>query len=191
MRAPVAEHSARAIAGSINIVLREELVKRENDVLARAGLGGSAWLAAGNLGAEESTRCGSGSTPTTGRWRPQRPDRDLPRNVATSDHRRRLNATGVRPRWRSEQARPEATAAPTALNLNAAQLNWRMDGGNNFEKNNLLLIYPFMNGDIRARSQGAGPASTVLEQSLGAQPPIAIRRHPLGAMSRTTRYVRA
>lgn len=31
MRAPVAEHSARAIAGTINIVLREQFAKRNND----------------------------------------------------------------------------------------------------------------------------------------------------------------
>ncbi|MBK7471797.1 MAG: Plug domain-containing protein [Betaproteobacteria bacterium] len=41
----------RAIAGSINIVLREELVRREND--CGPGWAGKRALAAGNLGAEE------------------------------------------------------------------------------------------------------------------------------------------
>jgi len=38
MRAPVAEHGARAIAGTINIVLREPLQRRLNDLRLTAGL---------------------------------------------------------------------------------------------------------------------------------------------------------
>src|SRR5258706_4027182 len=37
MRAPIAENSARAIAGTINIILREELVKRENELRLSLG----------------------------------------------------------------------------------------------------------------------------------------------------------
>jgi iron complex outermembrane receptor protein len=150
MRAPVAEHSARAIAGSINIVLREELVKRENDV--RPGLG---W--------EE------------GRWQPgiwvQKSDtldkfnynvganvlqRDLPRYVATT-----TTAVDTRtgaPALAQEQ-RDQSNSRSDSLNLNA-RLNWRMDGGNNF------VLIPFMNA---SHSKAAG--TTVLEQSLGARPP--------------------
>ena len=150
MRAPVAEHSARAIAGSINIVLREELVKRENDV--RPGLG---W--------EE------------GRWQPgisvQRSDtldkfnynvganvlhRDLPRNVATTTTA--VDTITAAPTLAQEQ-RDRSNSRTDSLNLNA-RLNWRLDGGNNF------VLIPFMN---TSRSKANG--STVLEQSLGAQPP--------------------
>ena len=150
MRAPVAEHSARAIAGTINIVLREDYIKREND--ARPGLG---W--------EE------------GRFQPglalQRNDsldkfsyniganvlhRDLPRELTTS-----TTATDTRSGAPilSQVQQDSSRRISDGLHLNA-RLNWRLDGGNNF------VLIPFL-----TQSRSSAEGKTALDQAFGTAPP--------------------
>ena len=148
-RAPVAEHSARAIAGTINIVLREEFVKRENEV--RPGVG---W--------EE------------GRFQPgvsvQRSDnvnkfgynigasvyhRDLPHESATFTTATNTES-GATVLTQEQHSRSDSRS--DGVNLNA-RMNWKLDGGDNF------VLIPFV---THSRSRTAG--TTTLDQSVGFAP---------------------
>ena len=150
MRAPVAEHSARAIAGTINVVLREELVKRENDV--RPSLGWEEGRLQPALALQKSDTLDKFNYNVGVNVA----HRDLPRDLATT-----TIATDTRSgRPVLAQAQHDASnSRGDSVHLNA-RLNWRLDGGDN------VVFIPFA---MHSRSNAAG--TTTLDQSVGALPP--------------------
>ena len=150
MRAPVAENSARAIAGTINIILREEIAKRENEIRASVGYETGAWFP--NLTLQRNDRIDKFSyniTATTG-YRHRSPSQWLRETTAIDT---RTGATTLH-----QLQHDSGENSGTALHLNG-QLNWRLDGGDNF------VLTPFVSSS-RGRSEG----DTTLEQSSGAVP---------------------
>jgi iron complex outermembrane receptor protein len=149
-RAPVAENSARAIAGTINIVLREDQVKRDNEV--RAGLG---W--------ERGALAPSATLQLNDRL-----DR-LGYNVTLNAGFRR---NGENQSTRETTAIDTTTGATTLEQLQRTaglysyeyagvngQLNWRLDGGDS------LVLTPFFN---HSRNDASG--TSTLEQPIGTRP---------------------
>ncbi|MEP6702098.1 MAG: TonB-dependent receptor, partial [Betaproteobacteria bacterium] len=150
LRAPVAENSARAIAGTINIVLREELVKRDNQLIATLG------TRAGRIQPSVSIQRNDvidkfsyNVTATAGHADVPSESRTETRAVDTT--------TGVPVLVQDQQDR--ATSKSDNVHLNA-RLNWKLDGGDNF------VLTPFL---VSARSSTA--STSTLEQPLGALPP--------------------
>jgi iron complex outermembrane receptor protein len=149
MRAPVAEYGARAIAGTINIVLREDFAKKSNE--ARI-----------NLGWEE------------GHFQP---GLSLQRNDSVGAVNYNLTANAFHKNLPSESAtRTTATdidsGAPTLLQTQHDQsrgisdgvhlggrFNWRLDGGDS------LMLQPFV-----MQSRGSSSGTTRFDQTLGTTP---------------------
>jgi len=149
-RAPIAEHSARAIAGTINIVLREDYQRHQTEIRL--------------TGTEEQGYIQPGISV-------QRSDSDghFGYNVA-------LNASG---RNQGSQLETTTTAVDRAtgrltllqqeydasrthgesINL-ASRLNWRLDDGDQFN------LTPFV-----MQSRSPAPDHSVLQQPIGATPP--------------------
>ena len=148
MRAPVAEHSARGIAGTINIVLREGFVKRSNEGRLMAG-----W--------------------EQGRWQPAAGvqhnggDADFNYNVGVNYNHRDLAsdstttttgvlAAGTPVLSRSEQQTGETSSDGVHL---VSRLSWRLGAGDS------LTLQPFMvNWHSDSRTLAA------LDQALGDVP---------------------
>ena len=158
MRAPVAEHSARAIAGTINIVLREEFVKRGNE--ARPGLGWEEGRMQPSVSVQRNDRIDKFSYNIGATLQ----HRDLPRESTTSTFAYDID-TGA-PVLAQEQ-REASNNRSDSVNLNA-RLNWHLEGGNTF------ALIPFL---THSRSNAAG--TTTLEQSVGAMPApfVTTQRH--------------
>ena len=150
MRSPVAEHSARAIAGTINIVLREEFVKRGNE--ARPTLGWEQGRAQPGVSVQRGDSLGSVNYNIAANlMHKDLPNESVTRTTATSV------ASGEPILLQSQQDRSRSVSDGVHLN---ARLNWRLDGGDTFS------FQPFL-----MSSRGNSVGSTTLAQSLGALPP--------------------
>ena len=150
MRAPVAERTARAIAGTINIVLREEFVKRQNDV--RPGVGWEEGRFQPGVSVQRSDNVEKVSYNVGATVQ----HRDLPHESATvTTASNTQDGTTVL----AQAQRTRSDSRSDSVNLNA-RLNWRLEGGNNF------VLIPFV---THWRSNAAG--TTTLEQTVGTLPP--------------------
>jgi outer membrane receptor for ferrienterochelin and colicins len=149
MRAPVAEYSARAIAGTINIVLREDFSKKMNEVrlmetLEQGRSAPSVSLSRGdmvgalgyniNLNAFKKDQLNEVRTLTTG-----------------------IDPASSRTVLEQNQF-DDSRAATEGLHL-TSHLNWRFDGGD------ALNLQPFL-----MESRSAAPGTRTLAQSVGATP---------------------
>ena len=150
MRAPVAENSARAIAGTINIILREELAKRENE--ARLSLGWEEGRGQPNLSLQRNDVIDKLSYNISANVS----HREIPRETLTSTSA--FDTTTGAPTLLQELHDTSRTRSDS-LHLNA-RLNWRLEGGDGF------TLIPFVTTN---RSESAG--HTTLDQPIGALPP--------------------
>jgi 7-cyano-7-deazaguanine reductase len=168
-RAPVAEHSARAIAGTINIILKEDLTKRENEArvtLAHERTG----LFIPNVSLQRTDKLDNFSynfTVNSG-YRNKAGIR-----FAARDHRDRHadRNTVLHQRQHSHGANSYAYLGGNG------QLTGRLDGGNGF------TLTPFLNG-----SKGDSHTETELEQDAGTRPGAYARSYsetPLDKRART------
>lgn len=142
-RAPTAETGARAVAGSINIVLREPLAQRLNEV--RAQVGGDHGEPQANLAWTRNDSAGAALTYSL---------------TAALNLRRAADETFSRTERRVNGALIETRDTATesldqrrGLNLNA-RLQWKLGDGES------LLFMPFL---VAARSQGDGQATVTGE----------------------------
>jgi len=149
MRAPVAEHSARAIAGTVNIVLREEFAKRENE--ARPSLGWEEGRFQPGLSLQRNDRIGTLSYLLAANLY----HRDLP-NQSTTTTTASDTRSGAPLLLQTQQENSRSIS--DGLHLNA-RLNWRLEGGNSFS------FQPFLT-QWRGTTEGA----TRLDQPLGSAP---------------------
>jgi len=149
MRAPVAEHSARAIAGTINIVLREEFVKRENE--ARPVLGWEAGNFQPGMSLQRSDSVGTMNYNLAANVT----HKDLPSESVTTTTANNI-ASGAPTLMQTQ--RDSSRTVSDGLHLNA-RMNWRLGGGDTFS------FQPFL---MDSRSSTVG--TTTLDQTLGATP---------------------
>jgi outer membrane receptor for ferrienterochelin and colicins len=122
MRAPTAEFGARAVAGTINVVLREALAKRLNDV--RLGLASERGQMRPNAGWTRSDKLGDGGA------------YNLSVNLQQADTLDDLNSVNLTRDLRSQEVSSLQTQAQTkgqrqALNV-SARLQWRLGEGETF-----------------------------------------------------------
>ena len=149
MRAPVAEHSTRAIAGTINIVLREEFVRRENEARPVLGWEGGHFQPAVSL--QRGDNLGAMNYNIAANiLHKDLPSESVTRTTATDI------ATGMPTLLQTQQ--DNSRAVTDALHMNA-RFNWRLGGGDTFS------FQPFLM-DFRTNTVG----STRLDQALGASP---------------------
>ena len=150
-RAPVAEHSARAIAGTINIILKEELAKRENE--ARVTLAHEhSGLFVPNVMLQRSDKLDKfGYTITANAGGRENQLNESYRETTAVD-----TITGARVLHQLSHSRNENAYAYLGLN---GQLNWRLDGGENFS------LTPFLNA-----SRGHSRSDGELTQDAGSRP---------------------
>ena len=149
MRAPVAENSARAIGGTINIVLREAFVKKDNE--AKFTLGSEQGRLQPGFSAQKDDVLGALSY-------------NLHANVSHrdlgSESRIQTTAvntvTGVPTLSQLEQDSSRTTSDNIHI---SSRLNWKLNGGDS------LSIQPFL---MASRSNTLGQAH--LDQSVGASP---------------------
>ena len=149
-RAPVAENSARAIAGTINIILREEIVKRENEV--KASLGHERDAIYPYVSLRRNDRLDRFSYNLTG---------SIGYRIhASNDYLRETTAvdtvSGATVLHQLQRGVSESNGHAVHLN---GQLNWRLDGGDSF------VLTPFM-----TTSRGWSNSDTKLEQTVGTRP---------------------
>jgi iron complex outermembrane receptor protein len=149
MRAPVAEHSARAIAGTINIVLKEEFAKKVNE--AHASLGWEDGRFQPGVSLQRGGSDGNFSYNLSGNLM----HKELPSvsTTATTATDTRSGAPTM-----AQTLREESQRISDGVHLNA-RLNWKLDGGDSFS------FQPFM-GQWRSTSRG----DARLDQTVGAQP---------------------
>lgn len=149
MRAPVAEHSARAIAGTINIVLREEFVKRGNE--ARLTLGWEEGHFQPGVSLQRSDRVGNlNYNIAANLLHKYLPSESLTHTTAT-------NITSGAPVL-AQMQQDSSRNISDGLHLNA-RLNWRLEGGDTFSLFSFLM-----------QSRGNTSGTTKLDQVLGATP---------------------
>jgi iron complex outermembrane receptor protein len=149
MRAPVAEHSARAIAGTINIVLREEFVKRENE--ARPTLGWEDGHLQPGVSLQRSDSVGSLNYNIAANLF----HKDLPNESVTITTASNVsNGAPVLKQTQQDNSR----SVSDGLHMNA-RLNWRLDDGDTFS------FQPFL-----MQSRGSTVGATKLDQTLGTTP---------------------
>ena len=150
-RAPVAENTARAIAGTINIILREDLVKRDNEArftIAHEKSG----VFVPNVSVQKTDRIdrfGYNVTANTG-FRERQLNESVRETTAVD-----MN-TGRTVLHQLQQVRNENSYAYAGAN---AQLNWRLDGGDS------LVMTPFFNV-----SRGRARNDAQLAQDIGNRP---------------------
>ena len=149
MRAPVAEHSTRAIAGTINIVLREEFVRRENE--ARPVLG---WEA-GRFQPAVSLQRGDNLGTMNYNIAANIIHKDLPSTSVTQTTATNI-ASGAPTLLQTQQ--DNSRAITDALHMNA-RFNWRLGGGDTFS------FQPFLM-DSRTNTVG----TSRIDQVLGSSP---------------------
>jgi len=158
MRAPVAEHSARGIAGTINIVLREDFSKKMNEIrlqdtleqgrsapgiyLARSDTVGAFGYNV-NLNAFKKEQLNLVHTTTTG--------------IDPS------TGTTVLEQRQFDQSR--ATSEGVHF---TSRMNWHFDGGD------ALNLQPFL-----MQSRNAAPGTSALDQSVGTAPPAFVTANSL------------
>ncbi|MBS4096694.1 MAG: TonB-dependent receptor [Sulfuricella sp.] len=149
MRAPVAEHSARAIAGTINIVLKEEFARKSNE--ARPTLGWEDGRFQPGLALQRSDNLGTFNYNLAANLI----HRDLPSRSTTV-----TTATDTRSGapLLAQRQQDESRSTSDGVHLNA-RLNWKLDGGDTFS------FQPFL-GKWHSNSTG----TSQMEQTLGAIP---------------------
>lgn len=146
MRSPVAEHSARAIAGTINIVLREGYVKRSNE-----GRLSAAWeqgrvqpaLAVQRSGGDQNFNYNIGINYN---------HRDLGSDSTTTTRATDMD-TGTPVLLKSEQENGRTVSDGVHV---VSRFNWRLGGGDSFS------LQPFL---VHWHSDST--AQTLLDQTLG------------------------
>jgi iron complex outermembrane receptor protein len=149
MRAAVAEHSARGIAGTINIVLREGFVKRSNEGRLIAGWEQGRWQPSAGVqhnGGDAGFNYNVGLNYN---------HRDLGSDVTTTTTAKQASGAAVLDRTEHEAGQTTSDGVHMV-----SRLNWRLDGGDS------LTVQPFM---VHWRSNSLTTAT--LDQSLGAEPP--------------------
>ena len=149
MRAPVAEHSARAIAGTINIVLREEFVKKENE--ARPSLGWEDGRFQPGVSLQRNDSAGNLNYNIAANVI----HKDLPSESITSTTA--TNTLSGAPTLMQTQ-QDQSRSVSDGLHMNA-RLNWRLEGGDTFS------LQPFL-----MQSRGSAVGTTRLDQPLGSTP---------------------
>lgn len=149
MRAPVAEHTARAIAGSVNIVLREDIQRRGNEF--RPTLGWESNQAQQGISLQRSDTVDSLNYNLTANAF----HKDLP-GESTTTTRAVSTATGAT--TLAQEQRERSRAQTDGLNANA-RFNWRLGQGEN------LTLMPFL---MSSRTATSGAAT--LDQAVGAIP---------------------
>lgn len=150
MRAPVAEHSARAIAGTINIVLREDFVKLENE--ARPTLGWEQGRLQPSISLQRGDRIGAFNYNINANLY----QRDV--DNASETHTSAVTTSNGTPTL--EQIQQDNSRSRTDGLQLSSRLSWRLQGGDN------LSIQPFI---MQSRNQTDGRSH--LDQSLGNNPP--------------------
>ncbi len=148
-RAPVAEYSARAIAGTINIVLKEEIAKKSNE--ARPILGWEDGRPQPGISLQRSDTQGAFGYNLSAYLM----QRDLPNRSTTA-----TNAVDTRngAPLLAQRQDEESRSHSDGVHLNA-RLNWKLDGGDSFS------FQPFL-GQWRNNTDG----TTRMQQTLGATP---------------------
>ena len=149
MRAPVAEHSARAIAGTINIVLREEFTRKGNE--ARPSLGWEEGRFQPGVSLQHNDSNGMLNYNISANVL----HKDLPGESVTSTRASNIS-TGAPVLLQTQQDSSRSVSDSAHLN---ARLNWRLEGGDTFS------FQPFL-----MQSRGNSVGSTRLDQALGATP---------------------
>lgn len=149
MRAPVAEHSARAIAGAINIVLKEAFVRREN--VARPSVTWEKGKAQPSLSLERADKVDNFSYNINANVG----HRDVTSGGATETRGWDL-ASGTPTLLQYTQT--ETNSVFDNLNL-ASRLNWKLDGGDS------LSVMPFL-----MQNHSSGWSRIQQEQPLGTTP---------------------
>ncbi len=149
MRAPVAEHSTRAIAGTINIVLREGFVRHSNE--ARPVLGYEGGRAQPSLFLQHS----DGTPKLSYSIGANVFHRELPSDSTTTtlSQDRVSGATLL-----SQQQRDQVLSNSNGLHLNG-QMSWKLGGGDSFS------LQPFL-----MDAHSSSHTFSTLQQSVGATP---------------------
>ncbi|GAA5183643.1 siderophore amonabactin TonB-dependent receptor [Niveibacterium umoris] len=150
MRAPVAEHSARAIAGTINIVLREDFVKKLSDV--RPTLAWENGHFQPSISMQHNDTSGNLSYGINANVY-QRDQGNESTTLTTVSNR----ATGAPTLRQIETTHSDTTGEGVHL---SARLNWKLEGGDN------LFVQPFL-----MHSVSTNHGDSHLAQTLGAAPP--------------------
>lgn len=149
MRAPVAEYGTRAIAGTINVIMRSDFKRKANEFKLSAGADGTApqvganWVTsgtAGSLGYNLSATAFRGGQ-----------DAESSTTLVGRD------ANGDTVRDQREHSRSEATRQGLFAN---ARLQWRLDGGASLD------LQPFLNA-VRSR----GDTVRTLDERVGSDAP--------------------
>ncbi len=158
LRAPTAETGARAIAGTINIILREALAKRANDLRAGLGVEGGrtqpnlSWTRNDSFGAP-----GPNGAPPAGSY-------NLSLSVLRSDQR---NDSDAVTRYTDPAAAPaaapllERTTHTESRNVNdrlsgSARLQWRLGQGEQIGIQPFFVMSRGSNDSVYALTQTAG-----------------------------------
>ncbi len=150
LRAPVAEHSARGIAGTINIVLREDFQRRANELRLSETL--------------EQGRASSGlaamRSDTVGRLGYNVDLNVFRRNQGSEVHTITTALDPASGRPLLDQSQFDAGRTTTEGVHLTSRLNWKLD------RSDALNLQPFL-----MLSHGVDPGTSTLLQSLGASPP--------------------
>ncbi|GBG01382.1 ferric enterobactin receptor [Azospira sp. I13] len=149
MRAPVAEPSTRAIAGTINIILREDLARRQNDFRPSLALENGRFQPSVSLQRSDSFDNFGYNLNANLMHRNQESQVDS----LTSARDRNSGATTL---LQQEQSRSRSES--DGLHL-SSRLNWKLGGGDT------LSLQPFF-----TQHRGVTTGDAVLNQSLGATP---------------------
>ncbi len=149
MRAPVAEHSARAIAGTVNIVLREDFVKHENE--ARPTLGWESGHLQPGVSLQRNDSLGKMSYNIAANVM----HKDLPSEAITQTTATNI-ANGNPVLIQTQQDSSQSMSDTLHLN---GRMTWRLDGGDTFS------FQPFL-----MQSHGNTNGATTLSQALGTMP---------------------
>lgn len=149
MRAPIAEHTTRAIAGTINIVLREDLVKRENT--ARPALGWEQGRFQPGLSLQRGDGVGTMNYTVTANVF----HKDLPTESVTTTGATDIS-TGAPVLAQRQTDKSHSVADGVHIN---GRLNWRLEGGDT------VSLQPFL---MQSRSHSTGTAELV--QAIGVAP---------------------
>ena len=149
MRAPVAEHSTRAIAGTINIVLREDFVRKSSEM--RVNLGWEAGHLQPGVSLQRTDSIGALNYDLTANtFRKNLPSESVLHTTA-------VDVASNTPTLVQTQ-HDDSRATSDGIHL-TGRFNWRLDGGDS------LALQPFL-----MQSSGSSDGTTTLDQSVGSAP---------------------